>query len=178
MEAWKDIEGFNGKYQVSNFGNVRSFSKWKNGKLLKPGMTSTGYFYVNLVKDGRNSVTQKRVHRLVASAFIENARSFPEVNHKDGNKLNNNVDNLEWVSREENIRHAYKIGLISKRLGKDNSSSKVVLQKDKNGNLIKTWDSVADIHRELGYSMNGIICCCNKKPKYHTAYGYVWEYKD
>lgn len=176
MEIWKDIEGFNGKYQISNYGNVRSFSKWKNGELLKAGLTKTGYYYVNLVKGGRKEIVNARVHRLVAIAFIDNPYNLPEVNHIDGNKRNNYVGNLEWVSRESNIQHAYDMGLISKKIGKENTNSKAVIQKDKEGNIIKVWDSVADIHREKGYSTNSIICCCNKKPKYHTAYGYLWEY--
>lgn len=178
MEIWKDIEGFNGKYQVSNLGNVRSFSKWKNGGLLKPGTNGGGYFFVQLVKSGRNDISIRVIHRLVATAFIENPNNLPEVNHIDGNKKNNNVENLEWVSRERNIQHAFDIGLIPKKIGKLNPNAKTVLQKDKNGNIVKIWNSVADIHREKGYATNGIICCCNKKPKYHTAYGYIWEYKD
>lgn len=177
MEVWKDIEGFEGKYQVSNMGNVRSFSRWKNGNILKPGTNGSGYFYVQLVKDGRKNVIVRVIHRLVAIAFIENPDNLPEVNHIDGNKKNNNVENLEWVSRERNIQHAFDIGLIPRRMGKLRPNAKTVLQKDKNGKIIKIWDSVADIHREKGYSMSSIICCCNKKPKYHTAYGFVWEYK-
>lgn len=178
MEIWKDIEGFEGKYQISTYGNIRSFSKWKHGAYLKFGKTGTGYYQVNLVKDGRNKIVSSRVHRLVASTFIPNPENLPEVNHIDGNKLNNNVDNLEWVSRSENIRHALKKGLIPIRLGGNNSLSKVVLQKNKDGKLIKRWNSVASIHREKGYSTNSIICCCNKKQKYKTAYGYIWEYEN
>lgn len=177
MANWKDIDGYNGKYQISDEGEVRSFSRWKNGNLLKKGMTITGYFRVNLVGTGRGDIKPKVIHRLVAKAFIPNPLNLPEVNHIDGNKLNNNVDNLEWVSREENIQHAYRIGLIPRRIGGERSNAKTVLQKDKNGTLIKEWDSVASIHREKGYSTNSIICCCNKKPKYHTAYGFKWEYK-
>lgn len=177
MEIWKDIAGYDGKYQVSNYGNVRSFSKWKNGGFLKPGIGTTGYLFVNLVQDGRKTTNTKVIHRLVANAFLPNSDGLAEVNHIDGNKQNNNVDNLEWVSRHENIRHAIEHGLIKYKYGKSNHNSKAVLQMDKNGNIIREWDSVADIHRELGYSTNGIICCCNKKPKYKTAYGYKWEYK-
>lgn len=178
MEIWKDVEGYNGKYQVSNYGNVRSFSKWKKGDLLKPSITTTGYYYVNLVKDGRKKIVPTRIHRLVATAFIENPEEFPEVNHIDGNKLNNHVSNLEWVSRSRNIRHAFELGLIKQHKGGMCPFSKKVLQKDKNGNMIRIWDSVADINREKGYSTSSIICCCNKKPYYKTAYGYLWEYKD
>jgi len=176
MEIWKDIEGYNGKYQISNYGNVRSFSKWKNGELLKPALTTTGYYYVHLVKDGRKNTCSARVHRLVADAFIENPNELPEVNHIDGNKLNNRVDNLEWVSRQDNIRHAFEKGLIMPRLGKAHPSSKAVLQKDKSGEVVKMWESVADVYREKGYSTSSIINCCNKRKGYKTAYGYIWEY--
>ena len=178
MEVWKDIDGYDGKYQVSNYGNVRSFSKWKNGELLTPGISKTGYYFVNLVRFGRKKIDCHRVHRLVAKAFLENPQELPEVNHIDGNKLNNNISNLEWCSRKANIQHAFDIGLIPRRVGKKNYLSKAVIQKSKNGDFIKEWDSVADIHRCLGYSQNSIVCCCNKKPKYHTAYGFVWEYKE
>lgn len=177
MANWKDIDGYNGKYQISDNGEVRSFSRWKNGGLLKKAINGGGYYYINLVGTGRSDVHEKRIHRLVAEAFIPNPYNLPEVNHIDGNKLNNNVNNLEWVSRHENIRHAFKTGLIPRNTGGERWNSKTVLQKDKNGNLIKEWDSVASIHREKGYSTNSIICCCNKKPKYRTAYGYKWEYK-
>ena len=177
MEIWKDISGYDGKYQVSNFGNVRSFSKWKNGELLRPGISKTGYYFVNLVRFGREKIDCHRVHRLVAKSFLENPNDLPEVNHIDGNKLNNRVENLEWCSRERNIQHAYGSGLIPIRTGKRNSLSKVVIQKTKSGDFVKEWDSVADINRTLGYSINSIVCCCNKKPKYNTAYGFLWEYK-
>lgn len=177
MEVWKDIEGYNGKYQVSNYGNVRSFSKWKNGRLLKFGTNSHGYYTVNLVKDGRKSVKIVSVHRLVAMAFIENPGMVREVNHIDGDKKNNRVDNLEWVDRYENIRHAVRTGLIPYKRGAENCRARAVIQKDKDGNVVREWGCIADICRELGYVANGIICCCRKKPKYHTAYGYIWEYK-
>jgi hypothetical protein len=178
MEIWKDIDGYDGKYQISNTGRVRSFTRWKNGKDLKAGINTHGYYIVNLVKDGRKNIEFKLVHRLVALHFIPNPNELPEVNHIDGNKLNNNIDNLEWVSRFDNIRHAYKHGLIPKRRGKDNCLSKRIIQKDKKGNIIKVWDSMADINRELGYADNGISCCCNKKPHYKTAYGFIWEFEE
>lgn len=178
MEIWKDIEGYNGKYQISNNGNVRSFSKWKNGDFLRFGMTTTGYYYVNLVVDGRRKIKQERVHRLVAKAFLDNPNNLPEVNHIDGNKLNNNVNNLEWVSRNQNIQHAYDTKLIPKFYGKRHPLSKQIVQKRKDGSVVKVWGSLADINRQTGYAMNGIICCCKKKPRYHTAYGFIWEYKE
>ena len=118
-EVWKDIEGYEGLYQVSTCGNIKSLAKpRKNGngrsytqkeKLLKQTFTSTGYKKVELYKDGKRKGF--KVHRLVAIAFIPNPDNKPEVNHIDGNKINNNIDNLEWVTSSENSIHAYETGL-------------------------------------------------------------------
>ena len=118
-EVWKDIEGYEGLYQVSTCGNIKSLAKpRKNGngrcyiqkeKLLKQSFTSTGYKKVELYKDGKRK--SFKVHRLVAIAFISNPDNKPEVNHIDGNKINNNIDNLEWVTSSENTIHAYETGL-------------------------------------------------------------------
>ena len=116
-EVWKDIEGYEGLYQVSTCGNVKSLPKVRrNGtgtyiqkeRLLKPSNTSTGYKKVELYKDGKRK--SFKVHRLVAIAFIPNPDNKPEVNHIDGNKINNNIDNLEWVTSSENTIHAYETG--------------------------------------------------------------------
>ena len=117
-EVWKDVEGYEGLYQVSTCGNVKSLPKVRrNGtgtyiqkeRLLKPSNTSTGYKKVELCKDGKRKGF--KVHRLVAIAFIPNPDNKPEVNHIDGNKINNNIDNLEWVTSSENSIHAYETGL-------------------------------------------------------------------
>lgn len=115
-EIWKDIEGYEGLYQVSNLGRVKSLSK-KRGfgeqkeKVLKPWITNLGYCTVTLYK---NSLSQiKRVHRLVAEAYIPNPENKETVNHIDGNKQNNTVENLEWNTQSENINHSIKTGLVS-----------------------------------------------------------------
>ena len=112
-EIWKDCVGFEGKYQVSNLGNVRSISNNKGTyqeRLLSQRQTTTSnYLYVSFtVKD---VTTQHSVHRLVAKAFIDNPNNKATVNHIDGNKLNNNVCNLEWNTYSENLKHAYANGL-------------------------------------------------------------------
>lgn len=102
MEIWKEVEGYSGKYQVSSWGRVRNA---ESGAILKPYKNRKGYLKVGLLKSGK-SADKHRVHRLVAKAFIENPYNLPQVNHKDGNKENNSVTNLEWVSDEINRKHA------------------------------------------------------------------------
>lgn len=108
----KDVKGFEGRYKVSTDGQVTSYSR---NKPLKGKVTTHGYLEVALSNqtEGIRNVTYKTVHRLIAESFIDNPDNLPQVNHKDGNKLNNNVDNLEWCTAKENIRHAWDIGLSS-----------------------------------------------------------------
>ena len=107
-EIWRDIEGYEGHYQVSNFGRVKSF-KQKTPRILKPTHDKDGYLYVGLWRE--NKCQNGRVHRLVAQAFIPNPEGKPVTNHKDGNPQNNHVDNLEWATISENTQHAYDMGL-------------------------------------------------------------------
>ena len=115
MEEWKDIKGYEGIYQVSNLGRIKSLERIDNsnhkvkGKILKIIPENRGYSVVNLCKDGKCKTY--KVHRLVAIAFLENPDNKPQVNHIDGNKKNNSILNLEWVTAEENINHAWDTGL-------------------------------------------------------------------
>lgn len=106
MEIWKEIPGTEGQYQISNYGKVRTV---KTGRVLTPAIDERGYERVCLFKYDRER--RYKVHRLVAITFIPNPDNKPQVNHKDGNKRNNSVDNLEWVTNEENMRHANAAGL-------------------------------------------------------------------
>lgn len=136
-EIWKDIEGYEGLYQVSNYGRVKSFDQFINqknnskalrkGRILKQSKNKDGYLRLRLVKNKKGKTFF--VHRLVAKTFISNPRKLNEVNHKDGNKENNNADNLEWCNRSENISHAYKLGLEQKYYGTDSHRALFTLEE-------------------------------------------------
>jgi hypothetical protein len=118
------------------------------------------------------------VHRLVAITFlpIENAQT-QEVNHIDGNKQNNCIDNLEWLTTQQNQKHAFAKGLQKITRGADSKCSKKVMQLSVSDmKPIKVWNSIKEIKREIGYNSVGIIGCCKNKPKYQTAYGFKWQY--
>ena len=115
-EIWKDIKDYEGRYAVSNLGRIKSYPKKGHGHnsiILKSKLTKDGYYETALLSKGKGKNQYKyiRTHRIVAQAFIPNPENKPEINHKDGNKLNNNVDNLEWVTSSENQLHAYRTGL-------------------------------------------------------------------
>jgi hypothetical protein len=137
-EIWEDIKGYEGRYQVSNMGRVKGlekvyfsgannkFRKVQPESILAGGMLR-GYLGVLLYADGggRKGRKTKTVHRLVANAFIENPLNCPEINHKDGNKLNNCVDNLEWVTSKQNTLHAIENNLRHPSRGTSHGSSKL-----------------------------------------------------
>lgn len=108
MEIWRDIEEFKGQYQISSWGRVRN----KDGFILKPYVNQKGYIRISL-QQGKRSI-KRRVHRLVAQAFIPNPLNLPQVNHKDGNKQNNSYTNLEWVTNSENLHHAMEMRKYAK----------------------------------------------------------------
>lgn len=128
MEMWKDIEGFEGLYQVSNLGRVKSLSRkcgtcYKKESIRKLSNSKDGYLKIRLVGKGKDITT--RVHRLVATAFIPNLNNKDTVNHIDGNKHNNAVSNLEWATRTEQLKHAYRLGLKKSNTGEYNTQSKL-----------------------------------------------------
>lgn len=180
IEIWKDILNYEGLYQVSNLGRVKGLKKlsWngysyitKPERILKSS-NSKGYKFVRLYKD--KVAKNYTIHRLVATAFIENKNNYKEVNHIDGNKLNNNATNLEWCTKSHNIRHAFKMGLNKRRKGIENEQAKKVIQYDKNMKKIKLWGCISDAQRELKIDHSAIIRCA--KHKQNTAGGYKWEY--
>lgn len=174
QEIWKDIKDYEGLYQISNLGRVKSLMGWNFGKndyekrekVLKPSKGE--YEKVVLFKNGKNKTYA--VHRLVAKTFIPNLDNKPQVNHKDENKQNNCVDNLEWCTHKENMNYGTKQDRESRIKTKYN-----VLQYDLNDNLIKVWFNLREITLNTNYKKSNIMSCCNHKSK--TAYGYKWKYK-
>jgi hypothetical protein len=166
----KVIEDFP-KYEIDDAGNV--FNK-KSNKQIKEKLNNKHYSIVNLWIDGYHA-KQRLVHRLVAKAFIPNPDNKSEVNHIDGNKQNNSVNNLEWVTRKENVYHSIKHGLAPQcSIGYEKRGYKVS-QFTLDGTFVKTWRSLREIESVLGYAHGNISNCCNGK--YKQAYGYHWKYK-
>ena len=170
-KVWKDIEGYEGLYKISDKGRVKSLKQGKE-KILKPLCDRLGYLFINLYKNG--DMKKCLIHRLVAQAFIPNTNSLPQVNHKDEDKTNNKVENLEWCSAKYNNSFGTRIQRVAEKMT-NGKTSKPVLQYTKDGKFVKEWKSTHDIERNLGYDHSLISACC--RGKYKSAYGYVWKYK-
>lgn len=176
-EEWREIVVYEGRYMVSNLGNVKSCERQARTcgggirivkeRLLKQAKCSGGYLVVGLWKN--NERKNKMVHRLVSVAFIDNEKGLPEVNHKDENKENNCVDNLEWCTPKYNANY----GTRNKRMIKQ-KSLKPVIMLDKNGIELKRFSSLGDATRETGFDISSIIRVCKGKQK--TSMGYMWRY--
>ena len=164
-EIWKDIKDYEGHYQVSNLSRVKSI-KFGKERILKPVTDRHGYLIVGLWKNNKQKTY--KVHRLVAEAFIPNPYNLPQVNHKDENPLNNNVNNLEWCNSKYNCNFGTRIERISKR------RSKTVLQYDLEGNFIREWKSTAECGRN-GFCQSSVADCCRGKLKKHKDS--IWRYK-
>ena len=163
MEIWKDIEGYEGLYQVSNMGRVKSL-KFGKERILNP--SKNRYVIVTLSKDNKTNYFQ--VHRLVAKAFIPNPHNLPQVNHRNEDKTDNRVDNLEWCSAKYNSNY----GTRNKRASV--SCRKTILQFTLDGEFVKKWQSGTEINKELHILKGDISACCKGKQK--SAGGYKWCY--
>ena len=174
MEEWKDIENFDG-YQVSSLGNIRSFIDHKRNITDEPHTISkllnrkTGYEFVHLCSG--DSYKNKYVHRLVAEAFCERVFDKNEVNHIDGNKLNNRFDNLEWCNRSENIKHAYQIGL--KNSDVTAKAHRIPVKIVETGEI---FESIKDCSKIVGSSRSRISQCLSDKHPRTSYNGYHFEY--
>ena len=182
MEIWKDIIGYEGLYQISNYGRVKTVARdivRSNGeplhikeKIRKTVIKPNGYAEVHLRKDGKG--LSIKVHRLVAEAFIPNPDNLPQVNHIDEDKTNNNVSNLEWCTRDYNMHYGTRNGrAASKRI--NGKKSKHVKQYSIDGKFIREWASLAEIERQTGYNNSNISACC--RGKFKTMYNHIWRYE-
>ena len=158
----KDIKNYEGLYAVTPEGEVWSY---KRKKFLKPRADRYGYLYIDLYKD--NVMKTYKIHRLVAEAYLPNPENLPQINHRDENKTNNCLQNLEWCDCKYNNNYGTRNEKIS------NSKKIPILQYDLDGNFIREWSSAIDVGREV----RGGICQC-LKGKTKTAYGYKWVYKN
>ena len=166
-EIWKNVIGFENLYEVSNLGNVRNY---KNKKLLKGNIPKSGHHQVILRKDGGNIC--RLVHRLVAEAFIENPNNFQEVDHIDTNRSNNKIENLRWISREDNMRNPNSFK--NQKLAKLNKCKAVIGISLKDNSTLE-FDSLNDAQR-AGFIATNISKVAMGLRK--SAGGYVWKFKD
>lgn len=182
-EIWKDVEGYEGLYQVSNLGRVKSLGMnfirsdlkpyTRSGRILHQLVYKNDYVKVELTNHGFSK--RYYVHRLVAQAFIPNPDNLPEVNHKDENPANNHVDNLEWCTHKYNSNY----GTRAKRI--KNTMQSIgrmvpVLMYSKDGKFIKRFDSIRGASEELNIHCGSIVECCQGKRR-KSAGGYVWKYE-
>lgn len=186
-EIFVDVLKYEGLYKVSNLGNVLNVKK---NKLLTNNKNTKGYLRVTLSKDGKRKTCS--IHRLVATAFIKNPLNLPQVNHRDENKTNNNVNNLEWCTSSYNNNYGTKVQrALPKILANPNYKatrekclnaaaeklSKQVLQFNKQGEFVKEYPSIADAAKTLGIDQSIISKCCLGRKYHKSAGGYIWKYK-
>lgn len=202
IEEWRPVKGYEGYYEVSDLGRVRSLDRvvyssfkgtWKSrlvkGRILKAldNGSAMGYLFVNLNKNGKTK--EFYVHRLVADAFIPNPNNFPIINHKDENAKNNSADNLEWCTQKYNCNYGGHIERVRRFLLSDKNPNrgkprpekfkekvrKPILQFNMDGILVKEWDSAKTAGVSLGISPSSITATCRGKHRFCKKY--IWRYK-
>ena len=176
-EEWKDIPGYEGLYQASSLGRIKSLPRndeiprWKGYSTIRKQFIKNKYYQVNLSKNGRTR--WHAVHRLVALAFLPNPNNYPQVNHKDEIQTNNNVSNLEWCDQKYNMNYGtVKHRISHSKLTRD-YKTKVIQIKD--GKPIAIFNSSYDAQRKTGIEPAAICKVCRGIPKYKTAGGYEWR---
>lgn len=184
MEIWVDINGYEGLYQVSDKGNVRSVDRYvssknnsvrlQHGKILKQYIDEDGYCRVGLHKDGKEYTVG--VHRLVAESFIPNSNNLPLVDHINGTRNDNNVGNLRWFTVHLNNSTDTARERKSAAAFKREDNKKQIIQYAIDGGLIGIYNSTMEAERNTNVDHSTIIRCCKNKQK--TAGGYIWKYKN
>lgn len=168
LEDWKTIT-FATNYEVSNLGNIRNK---KSGQILNPGISGQGYKQVSLKFDDTGKFKKQYVHRLVAMMWLDNSENKREVNHKNLDRTDNRVENLEWLTSAENQRHKFSTNQQYK------TSNRQVIQYDVQGNQIAIWPSVIAAAKALNISRQGIDKCVHHTYNRVTAGGFKWEFLD
>lgn len=187
-EIWKDVVGYEGTYEVSSFGRVKSLARTVfvnkhyqpiRERILAINMNTGKYSVVELSMFGKHKTTL--VHRLVAAAFIPNPNNLATINHIDGNKQNNRVGNLEWMTQLDNVRHAISIGIgtsgCTGRFNEKHHRSKVVYQYDLNGVFIKQFPSLSEVGRQLNVTICAVSMCIRNPKRLKQVRGYRWSYE-
>jgi len=182
IEIWRPIKGYEGLYEVSNFGQVRNLNHRKENKLRikTPQVSRNGYLTIALFKGGVGR--RFFVHRLVAVAFIKNPHNLPEIDHIDTNRINNRVENLRWVTRSENHLNEITRGRNSAawvemwKSGRMDHNKKRVIQLTRDGDFVKEWESASAAARGVGAPRPAIIMACSGSKK--SCRGYIWIYKE
>jgi len=180
-EIWKDIIGYEGKYQISNIGEVKSLDRiisarnnsfsFRRGRIMKQKTDKKGYKYVSLLDFDINEKNH-RIHRLVATCFLENTDNLPVVNHKDGDKKNNNVLNLEWCTSSHNSQEAVRLGLV--KSGANHKDSKVICRLDLSGKALEIYSCLMEASKKTGINSGNISLCANGLVK--TAGKFKWKF--
>ena len=179
MEIWKDIKGFESLYQASNTGLIKRKQGYqcKKDRILK--QVNNGFNYMSVSLSEGSTVKRFYVHRLIAETFLENNQNKEEVNHIDGDRQNNELSNLEWVTRSENHYHRYKVlkqrGVNFGKTGDKNWRSKPVICFDKEGNFIKRYAGVMEAMRQTGIHEANIRGAIHGRSK--SSGGYIWNYE-
>ena len=174
-EIWRDVAGYEGEYLVSNMGRVLRVS---DSRLLTPVKNYAGYYVIGFRHH------QYRLARVVASAFIPNPEHLPQINHKDGNKSNNCVDNLRWCTAKENVNNPVtKVRQRSAscdrwKRGDYESNKRKILQFDKTGRFIRGWDSIKDAADFFGKRRATIVSALTNPVKRKSMHGFIWRYAD
>lgn len=184
MEIWRPVKGYEGFYEISNLGRIRSCDriiKYKNqesfrkGRILVQNTAGSNYNHIKISKDG--IIKRKYIHRLVCEAFIPNPENKPEVNHINENKRDNRVENLEWVTKKENM-NKNDIGkrvYLKAELYKYRGLNKRIIGQYKDGKLIKKYSPIASVVN-YGFELSCVYDCLRGEGKHHR--GFTWKYED